>query len=87
MDRRKFIQLTGLTSLGMLLGVNAMAGSTAEPAIVFIGTPNVHGRHGLYCLDNPMGNNGLTIQRDVLTQNGLDQIIDNRITTIKLIDG
>lgn len=84
MDRRKFIQITGLTSLGLFLGFDALGSTSASGSIISIGEPIIHGRHGLFNLTDTLLEKGITIQRDILTRDGIDILSKDRITTLKI---
>ena len=85
MDRKSFIRLTGLTTLGLMAGGNLFASAykMSKNQFIEIKPPNIHVRHGFFNLQVP-NENGLHVQRDIFNQNGLDGISENRMVSIKV---
>lgn len=82
MNRKKFLQLTSLTTLGLFLGLDAQGSTGASGFIFSIGKPILHGRHGMFNLEGLSVKN--RIQRDVMMRDGLDVLSKDRITTVKV---
>ena len=85
MDRKSFIRLTGLTTFGLMAGDNLFASAfkMSENKLIEIKPPNIHIRHGFFSLQVP-NENGLHIQRDIFNQNGLEEISEDRMVSIKI---
>ena len=87
MERRDFIRFTGLTTLGLITGSNLLASAftAAKHEFIEIKPPKIHVRHGLFNVHSNK-NNGLHIQRDIFNGNGLEQISEERMASIKISD-
>ena len=87
MERRSFIRLAGLTTLGLMAGGNLFASALKmrKSEFIEIKPPNIHVRHGFFNLQVP-NEKGLQIQRDIFNQNGLEAISEDRIASIKISD-
>jgi len=85
MDRKSFIRLVGLTSFGLMAGSNLFASALKmrENQFIEIKPPNVHVRHGFFNLQ-VSNENGLHIHRDIFNQNGLEEISEHRMVSIKI---
>ena len=87
MERRHFIALTGLSTLGLLAGSNLFASVFKEVnhELIEIKPPTIHVRHGVFNLQTTR-HNGIKIQRDIFNRDGLSQISHRRIVSIKISD-
>ena len=87
MGRRNFIRLTGLTTFGLIAGRNLFASVFKEVnyELIEIKPPKIHVRHGLFNIHSTT-NNRLHIQRDIFNGNGLEQISEERMVSIKISD-
>ena len=89
MERRKFIQLLGLTSLGICTGARLLASNSfaaSSSYIVNIEEPKIHNRHGLFDLHSTRNHQGIYVQRDIMARDGLGIASPNRMTTVKIKD-
>ena len=85
MERRTFIKLSTLTSFGLIVGGNVFASVFKNEELIEIEAPNIHVRHGIFNLQ-ATNHNGLHIQRDVFNRNGLEEISEDRMVSIKISD-
>lgn len=85
MDRRRFIRLTGLTSFAFLAGSSLMAAvfNRKSASVIPIGAPSVHVRHGNFNLQMEKPS-GLHIQRDIFNKNGLPNIAEDRMVSVRI---
>ncbi len=88
MERRTFIKLSGLTTFGLLAGGNLIASAfnMKNYQLVEINLPNIHVRHGFFNLQTA-NQNRLAVQRDIFNQNGLEEISEYRMVSIKISEG
>ena len=89
MNRKTFIKLTSLAAVGTFFGLNALAENVQHTSafIINIEKPKIHVRHGLFNLHTATFSEKIGIQRDIFNRNGLAEISDDRMTTIKLKNG
>lgn len=87
MEKRRFIQLAGFTSIGLFTGVSLLASMLMEgnSQIIEIQAPNIHVRHGNFNLQ-VANQQGLQIQRDIFNKNGLLAVTTDRMVSIKISD-
>ena len=87
MERRNFIRLAGLTTIGLMAGGQLFASALRQSnhQLLTIEPPNIHVRHGFFNLQIPH-NNELHIQRDIFNQNGFESIAKDRMASIKISD-
>ena len=85
MERRSFIRLTSLTSIGLLAGGNLFASTfkNTNHELIEIEAPTIHVRHGSFNIQ-PSNQNKINIQRDIFNANGLEQLSENRMVSIKV---
>ncbi|MCI5056701.1 MAG: hypothetical protein MRY83_11375 [Flavobacteriales bacterium] len=81
MDRKKFVKITSMVSAGVVVGFDLSARTSHH--LVDIGTPNFHVRHGLYNLQ-VVPEREFFVQRDVFGREGLSEVSNERISTIRL---
>lgn len=83
MERRSFISLAGLTTFGLMAGSNLFASVFKNRELIEIEPPNIHVRHGFFNIQTA-NRNGIFIQRDIFNQNGLEEISEDRMVSIKI---
>ena len=87
MERRTFIKLSGLTTIGLLAGNNVLAFTEKRDyKLIPIQAPKIHIRHGNFNLQS-VNNGSFNIQRDIFTKDGSDKISTHRMVSIKIKDG
>ena len=87
MQRKTFIRVSALTTIGLWAGLDLFAINTVKPSIISLQEPTLHVRHGLFDLQSPASKEGgLFIQRDVFTKSGLEQVSLERMTSIEIKD-
>ena len=87
MERRNFIKLAGFTTFG-LMSVNNIFASNLKLLsyeLIEIVPPNVHVRHGFFNVQKKE-NKAFHIQRDIFNNDGLENISDDRMASIKISD-
>ena len=87
MERRGFIKRVGLSTAGVMIGSSLFASvfKRKQFELIEIDFPRIHVRHGFYNLQGS-SDKGLQIQRDVFNENGLEQISENRMVSVKVSD-